>query len=274
MTNVLAHAALAALLTMTASSAHAQRREQMDPVASYLQLKQREFAASDRAANARGLGSNVTALYNLLREKGAMGNAQVIGRSGDEQAQVRDALVRSIAYFLASAGVGPDDVTRARGAGLDMLQSGVNMFGASSTIYDSLTIAPIVVVATVAASEPVGHEPKQRVSFSTQRILNGTIDATFSVEIPSSNPLFATAQPDRQYLLFLSRSLGPFRKAAARAGNDGALAQLTTGYEVRSGSYAPISPHQNPSQVPVSAVDAFIEQHASFFRTQAKGGQP
>src|SRR5688500_9522559 len=121
--------AAALLVASFAVGAQAQTpRDRLDPVQSYLQLKQKEFAASEKAAGARGLGSNATALYNLLREKGAMKGAKVIGRSADEQAQVRDALVRSVAYFLASAGVGPDDVTRARRSDLDPLQAGEKLF--------------------------------------------------------------------------------------------------------------------------------------------------
>lgn len=78
-------------LTLAASAPAQTPREQRNPVEAYLEVKQREFASSERAANARALGQHVTALYNLLRDKGAMRNANVIGRSGDEQAQVRDA---------------------------------------------------------------------------------------------------------------------------------------------------------------------------------------
>lgn len=68
---------------------------------SYLAQKQKEFAESERAANTLGLSGAVTSLYNLLRDKGAFKGADVRGNNAEEQAAVRDALVRTAAYYLA-----------------------------------------------------------------------------------------------------------------------------------------------------------------------------
>jgi hypothetical protein len=264
--------ALALLIASVAGGAQAQTaREQRDPAEAYLQLKEKEFAASERAANARGLGGNVTALYNLLRDKGAMNAARVIGRSGDEQAKVRDALVRSVAHYLASAGVGPDDVTRAQRSGLDPLQAGVDVFAGTGTLYDSLAIAPIAVVARVSGvAAPAARDAFQRVTFTPVRVLKGAVDGPFTLQLPLVD---SPDQPDGQYLLFLSRTLGPYRQAAGRPGNDGALAQVTSAYALSGGSYAPTNPYQNPASVDAAAVDAFVAKHAEAFRAGQQGGQ-
>lgn len=68
------YVAFSLLVASGAGVSHGQTpREQLNPVDTYLQIKQQEFASSDRAANANGLGPHVTADYNLLRDKGALG---------------------------------------------------------------------------------------------------------------------------------------------------------------------------------------------------------
>lgn len=126
------------------------QRTQQDYVDTYLQKKQREFQASERAVQARNLSAHSTAIYNLLREKGPFGRSSVIGRDAAQQQQVREALTRTVAYFLTAVGMTPDEINRLQRSGLDPLQAGANIIASTATIEDALTVSPIAVIAEVA----------------------------------------------------------------------------------------------------------------------------
>lgn len=79
-------ALMATAVLLASAPTYAQTpREQLNPVDVYLQQKSQEFQASQRAADARNAGTTVTALYNLLRDKGPFASAPVVGRTSDRR---------------------------------------------------------------------------------------------------------------------------------------------------------------------------------------------
>lgn len=242
-------------------------REQRDYVEVYLQAKQREFEASERAVGARNLSAYSTAIYNLLREKKSFVSFDVRGKDPAQKQQVRDALERSVAYFLAGIGLTPDQINRLQRSGLDPLQSASNLIGSTPSLEDALTISPIAVVAEVTSSNPTGsNEIERQLSFAARRTLKGSLEQPFSMTLRMPAPP-SNAEPGSQYLLFLSEQLAPFQQAAGRQGG-GAFTWVSLPYEVENGSYVPISPGQDPRARSTTEIDAFIARHQAAFQAQ------
>ena len=242
------------------------QRTQQDFVEVYVQDKQREFQASERAVQARNLGPHSTAIYNLLRDKKPFASFDVVGKDAAQQQQVRDALTRTVAYFLTGVGLTPDEINRLQRAGLDPLQAGANLIGATARLEDALTVSPIAVVAEVAANSPGANPVERQLTFAPRRVLKGELGQSFSMPIRLPAPP-ANARPGSQYLLFLSADLGPFQRAAGRRA-EGTLAWVTLPYEVQGGSYVPVSPGQDPRPRSTAEVDSFMAQHPGIFKVQ------
>lgn len=174
-------------LTICESAIHAQsppprvQRSSQDSVNLYLQQKEREFQASERAVQARNLAPQSTAIYNLLREKKPFASSDVRGKDPGQKQQVQDALTRSVAYFLTGIGLTADQINRLQRSGLDPLQSGSNLIGSTPSLEDALTISPIVVVAEVTANNPVGsNQIERQLTFTPRRTLKGSLEQPFS----------------------------------------------------------------------------------------------
>ena len=273
-------AAAAAAVSILAAAPPALAQERGSPearkarssVESYLAQKDKEFQGSDRAAQARGMGGRVTSLYNLLRDKGPFRDRRVVGGSAAEQDRVRDALVRTTAYYLASVGMDPDEVNRLQRDGLDPLAAGAAVIGGGATVYDSVVVSQIAVIATVTAnSASSGNGVDRQVGFRTDRVLKGSAPAPLTLTVPLPNPP-ADAAVGEQYLLFLSTDFGSFRRAAWRPGNDGALAQQLSPYKIESGRLTATVPGQDAGGQSVADLDAFLSKHKAAFATAANGG--
>jgi hypothetical protein len=190
----------------------------------------------------------------------------VVGKDTSQQEQVRDALTRTVAYFLTGVGLTPDEINRLKRAGLDPLQSGANLVAGIARIEDALTVSPIAVVAEVTANS-AGTNPIQRqLMFTPRRVLKGKLESGFSIPLRLPAPV-ANARQGAQYLLFLSAELGPFQRAAGRRA-EGSLAWVSLPYEVQGGSYVPVSPGQDPAPRSIAEIDAFAAQHAGIFNAQ------
>lgn len=269
-----ATAALAAAAAPPTAAAQqrgtAAERQQRNPVDTYLAQKQREFAASERAALARGIGGRVTALYNLLRDKGPFRGRQVVGSNAEEQEKVRDALVRTTAYYLASVGMDADEVNALQRAGLDPLAAGAAVIGGGATLYDALTVSETAVIATVTANGGEGIE--RQLSFTPVRVLKGSAPGPFTLTVPLPHPP-ADAEEGEQFLLFLSSELGAYRRAAGRRGNDGALAQQLAPYRLDGGRLTPTIPGQDEGGRSLADVDAFVAKHQAAFAAPGNGAK-
>lgn len=250
-----------------------QAADRPDPVQAYLKQKADELSASDRAAQARNLGGTVTSLYNLLRDKGPFRSSDVQGKSPGEQEQVRDALVRTTAYYLASVGMTQAEVNRLQQAGLDPLASGAAVVGGGATLLDALAVAQNAVIARVTANEASSANSIQRtVRFEPVRVIKGgAVASPFSLQPPLPIPP-SDAQVGEEYLLFLSQDLGPFLRAAGRRSQAEPLSPQFPPYKVEGGRLLATIPGQNPQETTVAELDALLAKYSSVFKTQGNDG--
>ena len=232
----------------------------------YLQDKEREFQASERAVQGRNLGPKSTAIYNLLRDKKPLQRYDVQGRDSTQQERVRDALTRTVAYFLSGVGLDPASINALQRSGLDPLQAGTSLVAGTPTLNDALTVSPIVVIAEVTGNSGAESSLERQVTFSTKRTLRGSAPASFTMTLRSPAPVSA-AKTGEQYLLFLSDQLGAFQRAAGRK-DEGPITWVSLPYEVRSSSLEPVSPAQAEGARPISALDGFVAQHPPIFKAQ------
>lgn len=230
-----AMASAAALVGVTlAAPAVAQEQARPDAVEAYLSVKAREFEGSERAASARNSGGNVTALYNMLRDKRAFSGRGVQGRDAAQRGRVEDALARSAAFFLASVGMTPDRVRGLQASGLDPLASAARMIGGGATVEDYVALSEVAGRARVVSNAAAGSDAvERRVVLELTDILvdrrRGTAAGGTQVEIvvPLPQPL-AGAAPGEELVVFLSSELSAFRKAAGRRKQDGAFAEVAS----------------------------------------------
>lgn len=270
--------ALAALLTATtaipgtssaqpnpspAPNQQQPQRPARDDVAVYLEHKAREHGASDRAVQAGNAAPRYNAIYNLLREKRPFANSDVKGRDAAQKGLVRDALTRSVAYFLTGIGVGPDDINRMERAGLSPLESASRLLADVPRLEDALVVSPIVVTAKVTSNSPVGDTADRDVTFASERVLKGASPGSFTMRLPTPAHV-SNAEVGSTYLLFLSSEYGNFLRAAGRT-NPGPVSWVSLPYEVRGSNYEPVSPGQEPAPRTLADVDAFIARHPTIF---------
>jgi hypothetical protein len=216
------------------AGAQGETKARPDPVEAYLAAKAREFEGSERAASARNSGGNVTALYNLLREKRAFSGRQVQGRDAAQRGLVEDALARSAAFFLASIGMTPDRVRALQGSGLDPLASASRMIGGGATVEDALALSELAGRARVVSNEAAGgNAVERRVVLELTEVLadsrRGNAAGATRVEIVAPLPQpTASAKVGEELVVFLSSELSAFRKAAGRRNGDGAFAEIAS----------------------------------------------
>jgi len=229
----------------------------------YLKNKQAEFAASERAVAARNRGAESTAIYNLLKDKGPLNAANVVGRSAQEKEQVRDALVRTVAYFLTSLGLSPDDIRRMERDGLDPLKAGTNVLVGQWSLEDALTISPKAAVAAVASNQAGSDLADRQVAFTVERSLKGGSTGTVTLRVRLPSAVAQVSQGER-YLLFLSDELGAFQQAAGRR-SDGSPSLVALPFRLVGDLYEPTDPAQSPTSRNVAQIDQFVAQHATAF---------
>jgi hypothetical protein len=263
----------AVAIAATATAAAAQNQpasrptgERPDAVQTYLQQKAEEFAASERAAQGTNRGGDVTSLYNLLRDKGPFRGSNVQGRDAAEQDQVRDALVRTTAYYLASVGMKPADVNRLQRAGLDPLASGAAVIAGRATLADALTVAEHAVIARVTAVEGNAASIERTLRFAPVRSIKGDAGgAPFALQVELPHP--SDAEAGDTYLLFLSDDLTGFRRAAGRKVMGGTLSLQLPPLTVEGDRLVGTVSGQERMASTVAELDALVSRHAAAFNT-------
>lgn len=187
-------------------------------VANYLKSKESEFADNDRGLQGVGRGQNYIPLYNLLKDKGSFGRRDVVGKSGEEQASVRDALTRTAAYYLAATGTSPSDVTRLARNGYDPLGAVERVIAGGSTLEDDLAVAETPVFGKLLTNVSFGPDENERkLSFSVDRNIKDR--AGVSGQVAFSIPMFhsvGSLKAGTTCLLLLSDTLGKFRGASGK----------------------------------------------------------
>lgn len=253
-----------AIILSSSSIAFSQQRESrpsQDDAEVYLRAKAQEFSASESAAKQLGVSVHGNAIYNLIRDKGRLPADKLRGRDQAQKGQIRDALIRTVAYYLASVGLTPNDITRLEKSGLDPLASGTRLVTGTPTIDDGLTISPVVMEAKVTANNAVAGSATREVFFTGTAALKGDLISELSIRLPSPAPV-SDAQAGETYLLFLSKERSAFQRAANRdSGAEAVFVALP--YKKVGESYEPVSPDQGGTTSSVGSVQAFMSRFPS-----------
>jgi hypothetical protein len=245
-------------LAQTSSPVRERPADRRDSVENYLQSKERDFEQGKAGAAALGAGGNVTAIYNLLKEKKAFEGKVVRGKDAAQQGRVRDALTQTVAQYLVAVGMTPAEINRLTRAQYDPLKSAELAISGQARLEDSLLIAEIPLLVEItgseAATDPAG-QLAQRVSFSVLNNVKNVRGATGSLSLlaPYSGSS-GQLQAGQRCLLFLSRSLGTFRKGARIAAIEGDLQQQEAPYCLTGDSYQrlsinPLDANASPARV-------------------------
>lgn len=142
----------ALLLSCGATAVIAQQPQQgaqpRDFVTGYLAQKQEEFQKSDQNLRATGRLQARDGLLAVIRAQNPLDRERIVGE-GAKKDQVENALLQTLANYLASVGFLPNDVQALRKAGVDIIQAGSNgLFGTASST-DEAALAEAVVLARV-----------------------------------------------------------------------------------------------------------------------------
>lgn len=144
--------ASAFLISCGATAAIAQQAQQggqpRDFVTGYLAQKQAEFQKSDQNLRATGRLQARDGLLAVIRAQNPLHRERILGE-GAKKDQVEQALLQTLADYLASVGFLPNDVQALRKAGVDVIQAASNgLFGTASSA-DEAAVAEAVVLARV-----------------------------------------------------------------------------------------------------------------------------
>jgi hypothetical protein len=189
-----------------------------DDIANYLKGKTAEFAASDRGLTNVGKSQNFVPLYNLLKDKGSFKQREVRGKSAQEQSDVRDALTKTAAYYLAATGMSPSDVTRLARNGYDPLGAVERVIAGGSTLDDDLAIAETPVFGAFVDSAPSGPDDSERkLTFTVENNVKGKagLPQQVSFAVTPGHPVVSIVK-GTSCLLLLSDTLGRFRAASGK----------------------------------------------------------
>jgi hypothetical protein len=232
-----------------------------DPVEVYLEQKRQEFEASDRGAASINAGGSVTALYNLLRDKRALQNVDVVGRDTGQKEKVRDALTRTVAYYLASMNMTAAEVTRLQRAGLDPLAAGTAMIAGRARLLDALVVTEAALLARVTANIPVAGNPLLReVRLVPTRAIKGSFATPVTIHVQLSHPP-AAAELGETYPLFLSPTRARFNRGAGRKVRQGATYQAIAPLRLEGDRFVPPVSGQPEMQATTAELDSLLERH-------------
>jgi hypothetical protein len=192
--------------------------EYRNDVANYLQSKTAEFVANDRGLADVGKGQNFVPLYNLLKDKGSFKQREVRGKSAQEQSEVRDALTKTAAYYLAATGMSPADVKRLARNGYDPLGAVERVIAGGSTLDDDLAIAETPVFGAFVDSAPSGPDDSERkLTFTVENNVKGKagLPQQVSFGVTPGHPVVSIVK-GTSCLLLLSDTLGRFKAASGK----------------------------------------------------------
>jgi hypothetical protein len=140
------------LLSCAAAAAAAQTAQTggqpRDFVTGYLAQKQAEFQQVDRNLRATERLQARDGLLAVIRAQNPLRRERIAGE-GAKKDQVENALLQTLANYLASVGFLPNDVQALRKAGVDIIQAASNgLFGTASSA-DEAAVSEAVVLARV-----------------------------------------------------------------------------------------------------------------------------
>lgn len=257
-------------LAQTSSPVRERPADRRDSVENYLQSKQRDLEQGKAGAAALGAGGNVTAIYNLLKEKKAFEGKAVRGKDAAQQARVRDALTQTVAQYLVAVGMTPAEINRLTRAQFDPLKSGELAISGQARLEDSLLIAEIPLLVEITGSEAAtdsSGQLAQRLTFSVLDNIKSVKDVTASSSMlaPYSHSS-SRFQAGQRCLLFLSKSLGTFRRGARIATIGGDLQQQESPYCLIGDSYQRLSNNPLDADASPSRVEGAIDRLSAVYK--------
>lgn len=226
-----------------------------DSVAKYIEHKDREFLQSKQALGSLGAAQNVTPLYNLLREKGSFKANNVVGKDDTQRGQVRDALAKTAATYLAATGMSPSELNELTRDGIDPIASVQRVITGNSSILDDITVAELPVLGTLTSLGAGAGGLEVSMTFTVEdniksdRSLGESV--SFNVQLTDN---VASLKPGAKCVLFLSETLKRFRAASGRRSTSGKLQQQLQPYCLSGTNYTKVVSSSIP--MTVSATEA------------------
>lgn len=139
---------ISALLLSSVAAAAQTEGQPRDFVKGYLAQKQEEFQQVDKNLRATERLQARDGLLAVIRAQNPLRREGIVGE-GAQKDQVEQALLQTLANYLASVGFLPNDVQALRKAGVDVIQAASNgLFGTASSA-DEAAVAEAVVLARV-----------------------------------------------------------------------------------------------------------------------------
>lgn len=204
-------------LAFLAVQASAQTTEpERDFVTPYLEQKRAEFEQQDRKLTAAGKANIAKGIYSVLIARDPLATKDVIGNARKDE--VRSALLRTLANYLASVGKNPSDLNSALKSGISPVEAAANvLFYRPNTVQEywaaeAVAIGRLMSVETVSGTAGIGSAAR----FEILESLKGPYQAGSSVQVMQASGADVTiagelgSRDSGEYLLLLS----PTRYAA------------------------------------------------------------
>lgn len=244
-------------------------REARDEAQAYRAFKEREFEQNRQAFAALNRLPTLQAMVQLVQQQAPFRNIDVRGDTPAEQAVVRALLTETIAHYLTSVGLTPDDIRSIQRSGFDPVESAVRVIGGRGSALDRAVISEYAFIGEIVA-----------VDQSTDKTVNSTIRVRPTTIIRSSpgrplgnevtielrNPfnLIGTvaAAPGQSFLFFLSDTVGQFRAARGlerRASRGATYSMQLPPYRVEQDLLVPTGEQPIP-QLPSLPLADFLTQ--------------
>ncbi|MCT2560064.1 hypothetical protein N0B51_13865 [Tsuneonella sp. YG55] len=158
MTKVMKASAVAAVLCSLAAPSIVASQEdggaqERDFVGPYLQQKQSELAAQDGLLNASGKANIAKGIYSVLIARDPLANKDIEG--GARKDEVRSALLRTLANYLASVGKTPADLNQALRSGISPVEAAANVLFYRPDTQQEFWASEVVVVGRLKSVSPI-----------------------------------------------------------------------------------------------------------------------
>jgi hypothetical protein len=218
-----------------------------DFATAYLAHKQAEFQEVEGNLNSAGRLQARDGLLAVIRAQNPLRKDRIRGE-GPQRDQVEEALLKTLANYLASVGFLPNDLQALRQAGVNVIEAGNNVLFGRPSSRDEAAIAESVVLARVGARKN-DTSPNDglgsTLSVTIEKSYKGPYQAGQTVQVRQLTGATLTAEGEigdesgQRYLLFLSPTYYESRTGTRRQGSPNeargyALTQLAS-YEVQDG---------------------------------------
>jgi hypothetical protein len=219
---------VSALLLSGSSAAFAKEASKpRDFVTGYLAQKQAELQKSERNLRATERLQARDGLLAAIRAQSPLRKERIVGE-GAQKDQVENALLQTLADYLASVGFQPNDVQTLRKAGVDVVQAGSNGLFGTATSIDEAAVAEAIVIARVdrRADDSAPNDGLASTLFVTiEKSYKGPYSAgqTLRIRQLSGGTTAVEGEIDntagQRYLLFVSPTYYQTRTGSAKAGS-------------------------------------------------------